>query len=455
MKKFISMLLVMALVLTVPALAVEAGDLPDAAQQSSVTVTVGGLENNLWTTKYGNLYCDCKAEALVEQGYTWGDLVSVKFLDQELVLPVVPTYSYVDSGRSAIIMTMSETGEPSGYLSFAINMGNFTGTYGIATKETNADGNWWWTANEGVTFPLEISLTMYEQGGYMAEYLLHELSRTNDRADYAGLSDEEFANFRAVTTTGMDKNVLYRSSSPINPEIGRNAYADAAIKSAGVLTIVNLADSAEGAASYEGFSETYYAAQNVKYLSLGVDFQADDFKAGLAQGLRFMAANEGPYLVHCTEGKDRAGFTSALLECFMGAGFDEVVTDYMVTYYNYYGVEPGTEKYTAIAESNIIKSLSQAFGVENLSAADLEAEATAYLKDIGLTDSEIDALRSNLSGETAVEVTAYVVLSGDCLWNIARKFYGSGAKWGAIYEANRAVISDPTLIRVGQTLVLP
>ena len=33
--------------------------------------------------------------------------------------------------------------------------------------------------------------------------------------------------------------------------------------------------------------------------------------------------------------------------------YDEVVADYMVTYYNYYGVEPGTDKYDAIANSNI------------------------------------------------------------------------------------------------------
>ena len=28
----------------------------------------------------------------------------------------------------------------------------------------------------------------------------------------------------------------------------------------------------------------------------------------------------------------------------MGASYDEVVADYLVTYYNYYGIQPGTEK---------------------------------------------------------------------------------------------------------------
>lgn len=37
---------------------------------------------------------------------------------------------------------------------------------------------------------------------------------------------------------------------------------------------------------------------------------------------------------------------------------------------------------------------------------------------------------------------SYVVKSGDCLWNIAKKFYGDGAKWKKIYEANKSVIES-------------
>ena len=104
----------------------------------------------------------------------------------------------------------------------------------------------------------------------------------------------------------------------------------------------------------------------------------------------------------------RAGFVNALLECLMGATFNEVVEDYMTTYYNYYGVEPGTDKYTAIAESNIIKTLQTAFGVEDLSKADLQKGAKDYMKAIGLTDAEITSLMTNLgykapaTGDTGV-----------------------------------------------------
>ncbi len=386
-KKLLTMLLVLAMVfsLCIPALA------------DNDKITIGGLDNDIWMTKYGNVNTDCTAEKFSEMGFEWGDLVKVSFLEQELILPVVPTYSYVDSGKPAIIMPKGEGDVPKGYISLAINMGNFAETYELAQKHKNADGSYYWTAWEGVSFPVELNFVMYEEDGYRAEYILHDLQRTNVRTDYRSLTNAEFANFRNIGTTGMGKNILFRGSSPINHELGRNTYADAALKDAGVTVIMNLADSGATAVNYPAFDGSYYRHQVTAFLNLGVDFQAEEFKNGLATGLRHFAEHEGVYYIHCTEGKDRAGFVSALLECFMGASYDEVVADYMVTYKNYYGIEPGTEKYEAIAASNIIKSLEKAFGVEDLKTADLKAEAEEYIKEIGLADDEIAALRANLS----------------------------------------------------------
>lgn len=50
----------------------------------------------------------------------------------------------------------------------------------------------------------------------------------------------------------------------------------------------------------------------------------------------------------------------------------------------------------------------------------------------------------------------YTVVKGDCLWNIAKRFYGSGAKYTVIYNANRGVIGgNPNLIYPGQVLTIP
>lgn len=50
----------------------------------------------------------------------------------------------------------------------------------------------------------------------------------------------------------------------------------------------------------------------------------------------------------------------------------------------------------------------------------------------------------------------YTVVSGDCLWNIAKKFYGNGSQYTKIYEANKKTIgSNPNLIYPGQVLTIP
>lgn len=49
----------------------------------------------------------------------------------------------------------------------------------------------------------------------------------------------------------------------------------------------------------------------------------------------------------------------------------------------------------------------------------------------------------------------YVVKSGDTLWAIAKKYYNDGSKYTKIYNANKSIISNPSLIYQGQKLVIP
>lgn len=49
----------------------------------------------------------------------------------------------------------------------------------------------------------------------------------------------------------------------------------------------------------------------------------------------------------------------------------------------------------------------------------------------------------------------YTVKSGDCLWTIAKKYYGNGAQWNKIYNANKGKINNPNLIYPGQVFTIP
>lgn len=342
-------------------------------------------------SKYGNLILDITGEDLFGRGYEYGDLLEVTVLNQTWEIPLGSSYSDVDAGMPVL---RAESAEDEAVL--AINMGDFATAAGVAEKIEIAEEpgyRWEYLAQT----PVRVLITLKQEDGYRAQWLIHQLVRTDERADYPHLSDEAFANFRVIDTTGMGEKKLYRSSSPINPDIGRSACADKAARDAGIATVINLADVSN---TYEGTENAYYQDCRVVYLNLGMDFTADDFKEGLAEGLRFIIEGEAPYLLHCNEGKDRAGFVSALLECLMGASFHEVVEDYMESYVNYYGVEQGSEKYDAVVNSNIVGMLKEAFRVEDVRQADLAAEAEAFLmEDLGLSAQEVGLIRARLGME--------------------------------------------------------
>lgn len=50
----------------------------------------------------------------------------------------------------------------------------------------------------------------------------------------------------------------------------------------------------------------------------------------------------------------------------------------------------------------------------------------------------------------------YTVKKGDCLWNIAKSLYGSGADYTKIYDANKGTVGgNPNRIYPGQVLTIP
>lgn len=201
--------------------------------------------------------------------------------------------------------------------------------------------------------------------------------------------------------------MLCRSASPCDDQHGRAVYADTLMGAANVKTIIDLADNDEKLKGYiqaDGFNSpnflALYEKGGVVLLSLNMDYESDDFKEKLVKGLTEMAGSDGPYLVHCTEGKDRTGFVCMLLEALCGASYQEIVDDYMLTYDNYYGItsQSDPEKYDVIVKELLepmVKSV--AGGDADLEAADLAASAEAYLKNAGMSDENIEQLRTRLT----------------------------------------------------------
>ena len=116
---------------------------------------------------------------------------------------------------------------------------------------------------------------------------------------------------------------------------------------------------------------------------------------------RKLSEQAGPYLVHCTEGKDRTGFVCMVLEALCGATYEEIVQDYMITYANYYGIRPVSDamRYDTIVHTVLDPMIRSMIGDDaaDLSTADLAAAAEAFLKSGGMNDAQITALRDHLT----------------------------------------------------------
>ena len=348
--------------------------------------------------KYGNLVLSITKSDMDSIGAEYGDVFTVDLGDQVLEAPYCTSYSDVEIGD----LVLRNDGDG---IILAINMGDFASSYGIATKVSNPDKTYQWVFEEGKKLEdITLSLILTGKGGYRDQYLIHQLSRTNEREDYS--SDAVFANFREIVGGNLGSGALFRSSSPVNNEIGRAKYADELVSLNNIRSVMNLADSRETIEGYfkeEDFASPYYKSLyengEVIALNMGVSFKTREFQNGLVEGLTFLSKNEGPYLVHCNEGKDRAGFTSALLSALMGLTYDEIASDYMTSYENYYHVEKGTEQYEAVKRSNIDSMLSFIAGVEtkDLENVDLAAKAEEFLIAIGMEKADIDTLKSKLS----------------------------------------------------------
>lgn len=63
--------------------------------------------------------------------------------------------------------------------------------------------------------------------------------------------------------------------------------------------------------------------------------------------------------------------------------------------------------------------------------------------------------QSTSSQKQKTTVRTHTVKRGDTLWALAKKFYGSGAKFPTIYEANKDKIKKPDLIQIGWVLKIP
>jgi phage tail protein X len=98
-------------------------------------------------------------------------------------------------------------------------------------------------------------------------------------------------------------------------------------------------------------------------------------------------------------------------------------------------------------------------------APDLEAKARAMSRFNALVDTENTINKIQIPAPAAeapapssgpVETEIYhLVVAGDTLSALAKRYYGKSSEYLKIFEANRNILTNPDLIRVGQKLRIP
>ncbi len=224
------------------------------------------------------------------------------------------------------------------------------------------------------------------------------LQTSLDRDDY--LSDYSFANFREIKSGNIVNGKLYRSSSPIS-FTSRAIYATELAKLSNIKGIINLSDNDLSVTRSltllpNPWYKELYESENVITLDLSKNYKSTLFNDGMYEAFNFISTHEGPYLLQGSDGVERVGFMSIILESLMGASMEEIESDYMLSYENLYNVKKGSTQFCAVNDTpyQMLISISNGILIRDKYLPEI---ATNYLLNIGLTPEQIENIKKNLS----------------------------------------------------------
>ena len=332
--------------------------------------------------EFGGAYINIGIQEFNDLGFAFGDSVNLVFTtgDKTVKYEDIGYYSgyYVPAGQELVVGYK-------GYenIKFCINYGEDV----YAEHEFNEN--------------TKVTITINEVGKYKDVEETLSISYSDDRKQYT--SDEQFANFREVNVGQIQPKMLYRGASPIDNSRSRSAIVDELLEKNNIQYNIDLADkeSAIGGSKYtiHNYFKGLQSKNKVVFLGMAAAYKAEDFTNKMKTLFLSMLENDGPYYVHCLEGKDRTGYVCMVLEALCGASYQELIDDYFITYKNYYGIEEGTKKYEVIKQLHIDEMIKYVFGFEKqgaLTFVNFHSMANNYMLNVGLSQEQINQLQKKL-----------------------------------------------------------
>ena len=317
---------------------------------------------------------DIRGEDMTKAGFALGDLISITVDGREMIMPYYDGYY----GKNGEFLCVDYPTYPSICFT-ACNTG-------LPQDLMNLEGH-------------AVTIKLKEKGGCLDVQKALSMKYTNKREDYPTSTDAQFANARTVSVTGIPLGRLHRSTTPFSDEIGRSSYVSDYLSEQGVVTVLNLTDTEEKMLSYNmpSYSDSLWEGGHVILCPLKADPTADDYNARLIESLKELPSRPAPYLVHCTEGKDRTGYVCALLEGLCGATYDEIVADYLITYDNFYHVTPETDPdvcsvLVSLRLNNCLMYYAGVTDEAQLRTVDYAKAFSSYLLSHGMSQAQLNAL---------------------------------------------------------------
>lgn len=313
---------------------------------------------------------------MTNAGFTLGDVISITIDDKkEIVMPYYDGF-YTRNGEFLCVAYPT-------YPSICFTANNI----GLPKELTGLEGH-------------SVIVRMKEKGGCLDVQTALSMKYSNERIEYPDLADAEFANTRSVKAGNIPNGILYRSSSPFSNDIKRDFYVSEYLQQEKVRTVLNLADTEEKMLSYKDippYSLSLWKEGNVILCPLKADPTADDYNNRLIEALKQLPSRPAPYVVHCMEGKDRTGYVCALLEGLCGATYEEIVADYLVTYDNYYDINPAKDPVlcntlVSLRLNTCLMFYANVSDESQLPNIDYAKAFSSYLLSHGMTQQQLDAL---------------------------------------------------------------
>ena len=345
--------------------------------------------------EFGGAYIDISIDGFNKLGFKFGDSLDLSF-SNNVKYNDIGYYSgyYVPAGQELVV------GYPGyDYVKFCINYGDDVYTMNKFDKDT------------------KVTITVNKAGKYIDVEETLSITYSDDINEYD--SKEQFANFRSIKAGNLKENLIYRGASPIDNRRNRASTVDNLLKENNIQYDIDLADvyalggfaafdqvpvdytpSLQGNFVIGEYFQTLLDANKATFLGMAAAYKTDDFASKMKTMFEAILNNDGPYYIHCLEGKDRTGYVCMVIEALLGATYEELIDDYFITYHNYYGIEKGSNKYEVIKSLHIDEMIRYVFGFDentNLLTANYKTPVNSYLLSIGLTQEKIDAIQVKLS----------------------------------------------------------